>query len=106
MVHLDDAGGWTAIACCGRQMPRDYCDIASLRDAGYTTAMLIALARERGQGLEEADFADAARHLDQLDDAELEQVLPAGRDAAWVREAFADWPRDAPDRGRRVRPPW
>lgn len=106
VVHLDDAGGWKAAACAGRQMPRDYCDIASLREAGYDTARLIRLARERDAGLELADFVDAARHLDELDDADLAAVLPEGRDAAWVREAFADWPRDAPPRKRRWRSSW
>jgi hypothetical protein len=106
VVHLDDAGGWKAAACAGRQLPRDYCDIASLGEAGYDAARLIRLARERDQGLELADFVEAARHLDELDDADLAPVLPAGRDAAWVRAAFADWPRAAPPRKRRWRSPW
>jgi hypothetical protein len=106
VVHLDDAAGWKAAACAGRQLPRDYCDIASLREAGYDAARLIRLARERDQGLELADFVDAARHLDELDDADLASVLPDGRGAAWVRAAFADWPRDAPPRKRRWRSPW
>jgi hypothetical protein len=84
-------------------MPRDYCDIASLREAGYSTRRLIALARERDVGLEPGDFADAAAHLDELDDADLEAVLPPGRFATWVRAAFKDWPRDAPARKSRWR---
>ena len=106
VVHLDDAAGWKAAAVAGRQLPRDYCDIASLCAAGYKTARLIRLARERDRGLELADFVDAARHLDELEDADLAPVLPEGRDAAWVRAAFADWPRDAAPRGRRWRAPW
>ena len=47
-------------------MPRDYCDIASLREAGYgTRPSSIALAREQDTGLEPGDFADAAAHLDE-----------------------------------------
>lgn len=105
VVHLDDAAGWKAAAVASRQLPRDYCDIASLCAAGYQSKRLIKLARERDQGLELADFVDAARHLDELDDVALAPVLPAGRDAAWVRAAFADWPRAA-GRGRRRRAPW
>lgn len=59
-------------------MPRDYCNIASLREARYDTARLIRLARERDAGLELADFVEAARHLDQLDDTDLAAVLPEG----------------------------
>lgn len=103
VVHLDDAAGHKTCAVAGRQMPRDYCDIASLCEAGYSTRRLIKLARERDAGLEPGDFADAAAHLDELDDADLEAVLPAGRDAAWVRAAFKDWPRSAPARKSRRR---
>jgi hypothetical protein len=106
VVHLDDAAGWKTVAVAGRQLPRDYCDIASLCTVGYKAKRLIRLARERDQGLEPADFTDAARHLDELDDADLVPVLPEGREAAWVRAAFADWPRDAAPRGRRWRAPW
>jgi hypothetical protein len=94
VVALDDAAGHKACAVVGRMEPRDYVDIAALCEAGYTGEELITLAMQRDEGLELAEFADAARWLDRQPDSVLAPFLPAGRDAAWVRKAFADWPRD------------
>lgn len=70
-------------------------DVASLGER-YTTAELLSLAAERDPGLGVADYADAAVRLDRMPDSRLQPYLDlaAGQDAAWVRRAFADWPRD------------
>jgi hypothetical protein len=72
---------------------RDYVDYALLRK-WYTKERLFELAAERDPGLVPADYADAAVHLDRLDDRDLAPYLAPGQDAAAVRAAFADWSRD------------
>jgi hypothetical protein len=95
---LDDVAGHKTVALANRMLTRDFVDVAALR-ARYPASRLIALAIERDPGLQLADFADAAAHLDRLKDGQLEEVLArTGLTAAWVRGQFADWPRDAPPR--------
>jgi hypothetical protein len=83
-----------------RAASRDFVDIAALQDyrKKYRWAKLIELARERDPGLELADFADVVRRLDRIADDRFTTLLPHGRDAAWLRQHFNDWPRQAPDR--------
>jgi hypothetical protein len=95
VVALDDAAGFKAAATAGRALERDFVDIAALAAAGYPAERLIALAMERDPGLPLFAFAEAARRLDRMEDSRLAPYLDADRDAAWVRAAFADWPRDA-----------
>jgi hypothetical protein len=95
VVALDDAAGFKAAAAAGRALERDFVDIAALTAAGYTAERLINLAMERDPGLPLFAFAEAARRLDRLEDSRLAPYLNGDRDAAWVRTAFADWPREA-----------
>jgi hypothetical protein len=96
VLSLDDIGGFKTKAVAERMAPRDFVDYAIIRDQGYTAERLFTLARERDPGLGPADYADAALHLDRLPDSRLAPYLAPqlGRDAAWVRRAFADWSRD------------
>jgi hypothetical protein len=95
VVGLDDIGGHKTAAMANRQAARDYVDVAALMEKGYTRAQLIELAVERDAGLAAEFFADAMQHLDQLPDSRLNLVLSGtGRNAAWIRSRFADWPRD------------
>jgi hypothetical protein len=95
VLSMADLAGFKTATVATRQLPRDYVDVASLRER-YTTAELLALAAERDPGLGVADYADAAVRLDRMRDSRLQPYLDpaAGQDAAWVRRAFADWPRD------------
>lgn len=95
VLSMADLAGFKTATVATRQLPRDYVDVASLRER-FATAELLALAAERDPGLGVADYADAAVHLDRMRDSRLQPYLDlaAGQDAAWVRRAFADWPRD------------
>jgi hypothetical protein len=99
VLALDDLAGWKTVALANRMMARDYVDIAALLKR-YTVGQLIALALERDPGLQEADFADAGLHLDQMRDSRLTSLLPGlgGEDVAWLRSQFTAWPRDAAPR--------
>jgi hypothetical protein len=96
VLSLDDIGGFKTKAVAERMAPRDFVDYAVLRDQGYTAERLFELARARDPGLGPADYADAVRHLDRMADSRLAPYLAPGlgRDAAWVRQAFAGWSRD------------
>lgn len=100
VLAVDDLAGWKTVALASRMMARDYVDVAALLKR-YPAGQLIALARERDPGLEDADFADAGLHLDQMRDSRLAPLLegaPSGEDVAWLRAQFADWPRVASPR--------
>ncbi|HEX4830908.1 MAG TPA: nucleotidyl transferase AbiEii/AbiGii toxin family protein [Trebonia sp.] len=99
VLALDDLAGWKTVALASRMMARDYVDIAALLKT-YTIPQLIGLALARDPGLEEADFADAGRHLDRMRDGRLTPLLPGlgGEDVTWLRRQFAAWPRDAAPR--------
>jgi hypothetical protein len=103
VLALDDLAGWKTVALANRMMARDYVDVAALLKK-YSVAQLIALATERDPGLEDADFADAGLHLDQMKDRRLSPLLAStgahGEDVAWLRRQFAGWPRDAAPRLR------
>jgi hypothetical protein len=94
VLSLDDLGGWKTTTIASRMAERDFVDYALLRK-WYTKERLFELAAERDPGLEPADYADAAVHLDQrVKDSDLDPYLAPGQDAAAVRAAFADWSRD------------
>lgn len=99
VLALDDLAGWKTVALANRMMARDYVDIAALLKK-YTVDQLIALALERDPGLQDADFADAGRHLDRMRDSRLTPLLSGlgGEDVTWLRRQFAPWPRDAAPR--------
>jgi hypothetical protein len=97
VIGLDDVAGHKTTACVNRQAVRDFADLAALMEMGYTAQQLVELAVERDQGLRAEDFAEALRHLDQLPDSRLDLILHGtGRNATWIREQLATWPRKAP----------
>jgi hypothetical protein len=100
VLALDDIAGHKACAMAGRAASRDFVDIAALQEyrKKYRWEKLVELARERDPGLELADFADAVRRLDRIADDRFAALLPQGRDTAWLRQHFRDWPRQAPER--------
>lgn len=100
VLALDDIAGHKACAMATRAASRDFIDIAALQEyqAAYRWAKLIELARERDPGLELADFTDAVCRLDRMADGRFTTLLPHGRDTAWLRQHFSDWPRQAPER--------
>jgi hypothetical protein len=94
VLSLDDLGGFKTTCLGNRRMVRDYVDYMVLRRR-YSTERLFELAAERDPGLTVEDYADAALYLDgELKDADLAPYLAPGQDAAEVRAAFEDWPRD------------
>lgn len=98
VLALDDLAGWKTVALASRMAARDYTDVAALLRK-YSVDQLIALARERDPGLEDADFADAGQRLDQMRDsrlaAQLTERAVVGEDVAWLRGQFGSWPREA-----------
>jgi hypothetical protein len=76
---------------------------SALREAGFgdTAAALklysvgdaIGLARRLDPGLDDRDFADAARRLDRWGDGIFAAFGLSAADVAALRAAFRDWPR-------------
>lgn len=98
VVALDDVAGWKTVAFAARRLARDAADMGELLGR-FTVEQLIALARERDPGLQEADFADAGQYVDRARDDALAAVLVGtGRSVAWLRGQLKDWPRIAPPR--------
>lgn len=56
-------------------------------------ADLIGFARRLDPGLEDQDFADAARRLDQVEDGWFASLGLSPGDVAALRDRFAAWPR-------------
>jgi len=94
VVTLDYLATRKTVAILERHQVRDYVDIASLVDAGYTIPQLLrmAFAEEPSLGLEDA--GDAGVHLDRITDERITRELPPGKAPGWVRDAFARWPRE------------
>jgi hypothetical protein len=92
VLSLEDVVGGKVCALAGRAEPRDYIDTAAALKR-YSIHDAIGLARRLDPGLEDRDFADAARRLDQWGDGIFAPfgLSPAG--VAELREAFRDWPR-------------
>ena len=93
VVTLDYLAARKAVAILERHQVRDYVDIASLVDAGYSVRRLLAMALAEEPSLTAEDVGDAGVHLDRVSDARLARELPPGKAPAWVRAVFADWPR-------------
>jgi len=92
VLNLEDVVGGKVCALAGRAEPRDYIDTAAaLRH--YSIEDVIGFARRLDPGLEDRDFADAARRLDQWGDAIFAPFGLSPGDVAALRETFADWPR-------------
>jgi hypothetical protein len=92
VLDLEDVVGGKVCALAGRAEPRDYIDTAAaLRH--YSIEDVIGFARRLDPGLDDRDFADAARRLDRWGDAIFAPFGLSPRDVAALRETFADWPR-------------
>jgi hypothetical protein len=93
VLALEDAVGGKVCALASRAEPRDYIDTAATLSRGYTPDQLIGFARRLDPGLDEQDFADAARQLDRMPDELFAQYELGPEDVARLREQFAAWPR-------------
>jgi len=93
VVTLDYLATRKAVAIMERHQVRDYVDIASLVDAGYSIQQLLAMAFAEEPSLTAEDAGDAGVHLDRVSDARLARELPPGKAPGWVRAIFAGWPR-------------
>jgi hypothetical protein len=92
VLSLEDVVGGKVCALASRAEPRDYIDTAAaLRH--YSIEQVIGFARRLDPGLEDRDFADAGRRLDQWGDSVFAPFRLSARDMAKLREAFTDWPR-------------
>jgi hypothetical protein len=92
VLDLDDLAGWKLVALLNRAEPRDYVDTAAALEL-YTVDQLISFAKRLDPGLEDQDFADAARRLDQMPDQLFTVYELSQQDIARLREHFAGWPR-------------
>jgi hypothetical protein len=92
VLDLEDLAGSKVCALASRVEPRDYVDTAAALRR-YTPDQLISFARRLDPGLEERDFADAGRQLDQMPDGVFARYGLDQQDVGLLRERFADWPR-------------
>ena len=92
VLSLEDVVGGKVCALVSRAEPRDYIDTAAALKH-YSIQDAIRLARRLDPGLEDRDFADAGRRLDQWADAVFAPFGLDAADIARLRAAFADWPR-------------
>jgi Nucleotidyl transferase AbiEii toxin, Type IV TA system len=92
VLSLEDVVGGKVCALAGRAEPRDYIDTAAALKR-YSIRDAIGLARRLDPGLEDRDFADAVRRLDQWGDGIFAPFGLGPADVAELREAFRDWPR-------------
>ena len=92
VLSLEDVVGGKVCALAGRAEPRDYIDTAAVLRR-YSVQDAIGLARRLDPGLEDRDFADAARRLDRWGDAVFAPFGLGPADIAALREAFRAWPR-------------
>jgi Nucleotidyl transferase AbiEii toxin, Type IV TA system len=92
VLSLEDVAGGKVCALASRAEPRDYIDTAAVLRR-YSVADAIGLARRLDPGLDDEDFADAARRLDRWGDAVFAPFGLSAPDIAALRAAFRDWPR-------------
>jgi hypothetical protein len=92
VLDLEDLAGWKVSALASRVEPRDYVDTAATLQH-YTVDQLIGFAKRLDPGLEDRDFADAARQLDRMPDGVFTRYGLGPQDVARLRERFAAWPR-------------
>ena len=92
VLDLEDVVGSKVCALASRVEPRDFVDTAAALGR-YSVAELIGFARRLDPGLTDAEFADAGRLLDRLDDAVFTRYGLGPRDVTRLRERMAAWPR-------------
>jgi len=92
VLALADLAGSKVCALASRVEPRDYIDTAAAMRR-YPVSQLIGFAKRLDPGLEDRDFADAGRQLDQMPDGVFARYGLSPADVARLREQFAAWPR-------------
>jgi hypothetical protein len=92
VLNIEDVVGGKVCALAGRAEPRDYIDTAAALQR-YSIEQVIGFARRLDPGLEDRDFADAARRLDRWGDTVFAPFGLEPADIARLRAAFAAWPR-------------
>ena len=92
VLSLEDVAGGKVCALASRAEPRDYIDTAAVLRR-YSVPDAIGLARRLDPGLEDEDFADAARRLDRWGDGVFTPFGLSPADILALRAAFRDWPR-------------
>jgi hypothetical protein len=93
VLHLDDILGSKVAALATRAEPRDYIDVAAALRS-HDREHLLDLARQADPGLTDAEFADAMRRLDMLDDTVFTQLYRLSPEQVGeVRITFSTWPR-------------
>jgi hypothetical protein len=92
VLNLEDVVGGKVCALAGRAEPRDYIDTAAALRR-YSVEEVIGFARRLDPGLEDRDFADAARRLDRWGDGIFAAFGLSAADVAALRAAFQAWPR-------------
>jgi hypothetical protein len=92
VLDVEDVVGSKVCALASRVEPRDFVDTAAALGR-YSVAELIGFARRLDPGLTDAEFADAGRLLDRLDDAVFTRYGLGPRDVTRLRERMAAWPR-------------
>jgi Nucleotidyl transferase AbiEii toxin, Type IV TA system len=92
VLDIEDVVGGKVCALASRAEPRDYIDTAAALRR-YGVAEVIGFARRLDPGLDDRDFADAARRLDRWGDGVFAPFGLGPADVAAVRAAFGDWPR-------------
>jgi Nucleotidyl transferase AbiEii toxin, Type IV TA system len=92
VLDLEDVIGGKACALASRSYERDYVDTAAAL-ARYSAEQVIGFARRLDPGLDDRDFAEAGRRLDQMPDQAFTPFGLGPRDVARLRERFATWPR-------------
>jgi hypothetical protein len=92
VLRLEDVVGGKVCALASRAEPRDYIDTAAALRL-YSIDRVIGFARRLDPGLDDRDFADAARRLDGWGDAIFAPFGLGAGDVAKLRAAFRDWPR-------------
>ena len=96
VMSLEDCLAHKVSAWASRSEERDAIDVAAAL-ARYSVAELITLARQIDPGLEDSDFADAARRLDQTPDRLFTRYGLSRQDVARLRQRLAGWPRHPSD---------
>jgi Nucleotidyl transferase AbiEii toxin, Type IV TA system len=92
VLDLEDLAGWKTVALVSRVEPRDYVDMAATLEH-YTVDQLISFAKRLDPGLEDRDFADAGRQLDQMPDRVFTRYRLGQQDVVRLRKRFTGWPR-------------
>ena len=92
VLDLEDVVGGKVCALASRAEPRDYIDTAAALER-YSIDQVIGFARRLDPGLDDRDFADAGRRLDQWGDGVFAPFGLSPEEIARLRERFAAWPR-------------